>query len=402
MKAKINGKQIGIVTAMCGMAAAGIGMTLNTAGLFYTAAARALGCGKGAVSFTTTIMSMLSALTGLFTARLIRRYGVRKICRMAAGLLTAGTFLCAAARNLIFLYICCIFRGIGSGLAGYVTVTMVLSRWFNEKRGFVTGLALAFSGLPGVLFSGYLTHQVETAGWRTGYVSTGVLTVLFCVPSLILPVSLNPQTVGTEPYGKAQTEKKTEAAVRFSYRSPAFVLCLTASIVLYMLVSFSNHLPSYAVSIKQSAEAGALMLSTAMACNILSKVLYGELADHFGWFAAFILSNGLTLAGLFGLYFSRSAVILSVSAGLFAFTFSVSGIGISLAIQDLFGLENYGHVYPAVNLAGGVCNALAAALAGTVYDICGSYQPDLLAGMVFVLFSTVCFGLSRQAARQRK
>jgi len=55
-----------------------------------------------------------------------------------------------------------------------------------------------------------------------------------------------------------------------------------------------------------------------------------------------------------------------------------------------------------VNLAGGVCNALAAALAGTVYDICGSYQPDLLAGMVFVLFSTVCFGLSRQAARQRK
>lgn len=39
MKAKINGKQIGIVTAMCGMAAAGIGMTLNTAGLFYTAAA---------------------------------------------------------------------------------------------------------------------------------------------------------------------------------------------------------------------------------------------------------------------------------------------------------------------------------------------------------------------------
>ena len=70
-------------------------------------------------------------------------------------------------------------------------------------------------------------------------------------------------------------------------------------------------------------------------------------------------------AGLFDLYFSRSAVILSESAG-------------------------------------GVCNALAAALAGTVYDICGSYQPDLLAGMVFVLFSTVCFGLSRQAARQRK
>lgn len=398
----MNGKQIAAAVSMCTLAAAGIGMTLNTAGIFYTPVAEALHCGRGAAAFTTTIMSLLSALTGLFLPGWIRKYGLKKTAVTASLLLILGTLLCAAADSLPFLYVCSVIRGIGSGMAGYVTVTLVLSRWFYEKRGLVTGIAMAFSGIPGVLFSSLITHVNEAQGWRMGYVLSAVIIAILCIPCLCLKLSLNPEEIGSEPYGMKKEEVHTETAAHFSYGSPVFILTVIASLLLYMMVSFSNHLPSYAVSIGKSAAAGAEMLSAAMACNIISKVLYGEMADHIGWFRTFLIMNGLTLAGWIGLSAAEGTWLLVLSAGLFAFTFSVSGIGIPLAVQDLFGLENYARAYPAVNLSGGICNAIAASLAGMVYDVTGSYAWDLRAGMISVIVSTIVLAAADHMAKQKK
>ena len=55
--------------------------------------------------------------------------------------------------------------------------------------------------------------------------------------------------------------------------------------------------------------------------------------------------------------------------------------------RDLFGVQNYGGVYPAVSMGIAVANAVGSSVIGFLYDVSGSY--GIAIGLLLVMMASV-------------
>lgn len=60
-----------VVVALCGMLASSVGVGMNTAGLFFTPVSIDLGISRGSISFTSTIVSIMSALVAMVLPKIL-------------------------------------------------------------------------------------------------------------------------------------------------------------------------------------------------------------------------------------------------------------------------------------------------------------------------------------------
>jgi len=77
-----------------------------------------------------------------------------------------GVFLAAfAAPNIYLLYLTyCIIGGIGLGL-GYIVALAMLIKWFPDRRGFITGLAVAGFGAGAAITGPVGCESLVAIGW---------------------------------------------------------------------------------------------------------------------------------------------------------------------------------------------------------------------------------------------
>src|SRR5258708_23760388 len=73
----------------------------------------------------------------------MRRSGPRRVAIVAAVLYGLGTALAGTSHSLPMLYLTYgVIAGAGLGL-GYIVPVATLVRWFPDKRGLITGIAVA-------------------------------------------------------------------------------------------------------------------------------------------------------------------------------------------------------------------------------------------------------------------
>src|SRR5216684_1801409 len=96
-------------------------------------------------TFSITLVAL--GITAGFGGYLNNRFGPRTIAMVAGTLYGLGIFLASfVSPNITLLYLTYgVIGGIGLGL-GYIVALAMLIRWFPERRGFITGLAVAGFG----------------------------------------------------------------------------------------------------------------------------------------------------------------------------------------------------------------------------------------------------------------
>lgn len=378
----MKAKHIFVLIAMCGLAAATIGVTVNTAGVFYAPIAEDIGVGRGEVAMIITICSLMAAVVAMFIPKLLKESTLKIIIITAVVLLSGSTFMISRCTNLWQMYIMSVVRGIGDGMINFVMITMIINYWFYAKRGLFTSLVMAFSGVPGVLLSPVFSNMINASGWRTAFVWVAAATFLFCLPAIVLPFSIQPRTSGLQPYGYEEFLKERESGRTividdrpkpFNFFNSKFLLAIMLTISTSVVAAVPQHLPGYAVSIGKAASVGAMMLSVAMAFNIISKLVFGVLNDRVGPYKSILVMSAINITGILILLFIFEDWALYLGSAMYAVTFSVSAVGIAMLSGYLFGMEYYAAAYPVLSFIGGVSNAVAAALVGALYDVTGTY-----------------------------
>jgi len=108
------------------------------------------------ISLTFSITLLALGVTAAFGGYLQNRYGPRIVATAGGilyglGIILAGITL--PSHNVYVLYLTYgVIGGIGIGL-GYIVPLAMLLRWFPDRRGFITGLAVAGFGLGAVLIA---------------------------------------------------------------------------------------------------------------------------------------------------------------------------------------------------------------------------------------------------------
>src|SRR5215467_9693826 len=115
------------------------------ASLYYHVPSAQLGAAQlKPTNFTFSVVLLALGVTAGFGGYLNNRFGPRVIATAGGILYGLGVILASfAAPNLIVLYLTFgIIGGIGVGL-GYIVALAMLIKWFPDRRGFITGLAVA-------------------------------------------------------------------------------------------------------------------------------------------------------------------------------------------------------------------------------------------------------------------
>lgn len=168
------------------------------------------------------------------------------------------------------------------------------------------------------------------------------------------------------------------------------------------LDGIAQHFTGFALSIRLTAETGALMMSLSMVGNILTKLLIGILSDKFGPVKVCVSMIGLNACALLlSLHGSaaQSALILYIAAFLYGSVYSVGAVGFSLLSRRFFGPENYSKAYSVIGLLTTTGSAVSLPLIGYLYDFTGSYLPMF---WIALSFHTVNLALLWVVAKSAK
>ncbi len=275
-----------------------------------------------------------------------------------------------------------VISGFGLGFAYIVPIAMLL-KWFPDKRGLITGLAVGGFGFGAVLTAPLAQWLIE----RNPDVPTRAfipLGVAYLVMSVLgASVFRNPPTGYTVPGFEPATKAEASGAGADytqgeALRTPQWYL-LTAILTLNVVAGIS--LISQAKSSAQNI-AGYNVALAATAVGVLAifngagRIVWAAASDRIGRMPAFAVMLGLSGGGLLLLPHASNPVLFFVLAAIVYLCYG-GGFGTMPATAgDYFGVSNAGAIYGLMlvgwSLGGVVGPLLASALItdgapGTVY-----------------------------------
>ncbi|MBN2560855.1 MAG: OFA family MFS transporter [Phycisphaerae bacterium] len=353
------------------------------------------------------------AFVMLFAGRWQAKSGPRVVAAVGGIVLGVGYILGGFLGDSFVAQLVCIgfIGGAGIGLA-YVVPIAVGVRWFPDKKGMITGLAVAGFGfgatiwveLAGSWFGGLLntTHVFGLPGVQSVFVIYGIaFLVLVLLGSIVMvnppadwkPAGWNPDaTAGAAHASGALNLTAGRMAGTPQYWGLLLMFigsALAGLMVIYCIRLFgidslrANGVVTGGTAEEQIKEAG-IIAGHAMAAyailNGLGRIIWGTVSDKIGRKLALFLM--CLIQGIMMLAFFKVGVTeigLIVGACIIGFNFGGNFALFPAATADFFGNKNVGTNYPWVFLAYGVAGiagpkvaayfkdaAEAAAEAGTV------------------------------------
>jgi len=295
-----------------------------------------------------------------------------------------------------------VLSGAGIGLA-YVVPIAVCVKWFPDKKGLITGLAVAGFGfgatiwvkLAGSWFGGLLntTSVFGLPGVQSVFVIYGIaLAVLVLLGSAVM---VNPpedyQPEGWTPPSSENGDH--EGAVNFSasemLRTPQFYMLWSV----FMFAGVSGLMVIYCIklfgidALEHHGVVGAgAITGTAMAWyaifNGLGRIAWGSISDRIGrkqTITLMAILQGITMLVTYHVFISFGlAYGFIVAAALIGFNYGGSFALFPAITADYFGNKNVGSNYGWMFTAYGVAGLAGPLLAGYFKDAAqGAAQPSV-------------------------
>ena len=379
------------------------------ASLYYHVPAKLLGSAElKPTNFTFSIVLLALGITAGFGGYLNNRFGPRVVATAGGILYGIGVLLAAfAAPNIFVLYLTFgIIGGIGIGL-GYIVALAMLIKWFPDRRGFITGLAVAGFG-GGALITGLVAAAlIASVGVNNTFLYLGIayLVVIVVVAQFFRTAPDGYAPAGWTPSARQQSDRVArDYTLLEAFRLPRWYLLW---LILALNVTAGAALISVASPLAQKftgvdAVTAALLVSVIGIFNGAGRLFWGWLSDGIGRPFTF-LSMFVIQAIVFALLPSVSNfTVLLIPAAIIALCYG-GGFGTMPAFAaDFFGPKNAGTIYGAMLTAwsaGGIVGPILITSFGAGTNI--DYRTPLYIIAVIMLVSAALPLVARVLARRR-
>src|SRR6201984_1529579 len=175
--------------------------------VFRVPLSRQFGWSISEVTLTFTISIFVLGLAAVFGGLWMNRKGPRIVALTGGVLYGLGVFLASfSANKLWWLYLSYGFiGGIGLGL-GYIVPVAVLVKWFPDKRGLITGIAVGGFGAGALITAPVATRLIQAVGVLSTFAYLGIAYLVIAIAAALF--MQNPPG-GYQPPGWAPTAKET-------------------------------------------------------------------------------------------------------------------------------------------------------------------------------------------------
>jgi OFA family oxalate/formate antiporter-like MFS transporter len=343
------------------------------------------------VTLTFTISIFVLGFAAFFGGLWLNRKGPRVVALTGGALYGLGVFLASFSHSLSWLYLSYgLIGGIGLGL-GYIVPVAVLVKWFPDRRGLITGIAVGGFGAGALITAPVATRLIQSVGVLSTFAYLGIA---YLVVTIISGSFMQNPPDGWKPEGWTPTANQTsQRAGRDFVLSEALKTWQWYALWLLLFLNtcagisvISQEAPIFQELTGVSAIVAAGMVGLASIGNAVGRVFWAWVSD--------LITRRATFAVIFilqVLLFWFLPKIATVSL-MTIITFVVlmcygGGFGTMPAFAaDYFGPKNVGPIYGLMLTAWSFASAVGPLFTAHMRETAGSYGGALhiVAGVMAV------------------
>jgi OFA family oxalate/formate antiporter-like MFS transporter len=344
------------------------------------------------VTLTFTICVFVLGVSAFFGGLWLNKKGPRIVALTGGFLYGLGVFLASlSADKLWWLYLSYgVIGGIGLGF-GYIVPVAVLVKWFPDKRGLITGIAVGGFGAGALVTAPVATRLIQSVGVLQTFAYLGIayLIVTMATGSLMK----NPPD-GWKPEGwsPSATQSKQRATKDYSLGDALktwqwwalwLLLFLNTSAGISLI---SQESPMFQEIAKVSAIIAAGMVGIVSIGNAVGRIFWAWTSDALTRRWTFVVMF-LVQVGLFWMLPGIASVPVLTAVSFIILMCYGGGFGTMPAFAaDYFGSKNVGAIYGLMLTAWGSASAFGPLLIAHLRQASGSYVSGLhiIAGVMAV------------------
>ena len=335
------------------------------------------------VTLTFTISIFVLGVSAFFGGLWLNKKGPRVVALAGGFLYGLGVFLASfSANKLWWLYLSYgLIGGIGVGFS-YIVPVAVLVKWFPDRRGLITGIAVGGFGAGALVTAPVATRLIQSVGVLQTFAYLGVA---YLVITMATGYFMQNPPDGWKPAGWAPsaTQAAQRAVVDYTLSSALKTWQWWALWALLFLNTsagisiISQESPMFQEIARVGAVVAAGMVGIASIGNAVGRIFWAWVSDavtrRWTFVTMFLLQVGLfwILPGV------SSAAVLTVLSFIVLMCYG-GGFGTMPAFTaDYFGSKNVGPIYGLMLTAWGCASAFGPLLIAHMRQISGSYASGL-------------------------
>ncbi len=344
------------------------------------------------ITLTFSIALVALGFGAILGGTLLEKWGPRWVATLSGLLYGAGFIGAGLLPTLWGLYLTYgLMSGLGMGL-GYIVPLATLIKWFPDKRGLITGLAVAGFGGGAVLTTLVAPSLIKAVGLYPTFIVFGVVYLLLVVGAAqqykVAPAGFAPP--GWKP-NASETKQRTavDYALPEALRTWQWYLLWA---ILFLNVTAGVMLISQAAPMAQEItgvrkELAARIVIFISVANCVGRLFWAWLSDKITRRHVFLIMFLLQAALFFVMTAVRDFGLLSVLMITVALCYG-GGFGTMPALAaDYFGSKHAGKVYGLMLSAWSAGGVLGPLLIAQVKDRTNTYRAALMAVAVVMLAS---------------
>ena len=360
---------------------------------------------RSAFSLSNSILQGMGILFSPFITKKLAKGNMKKIQSISIILFALVFASYSLATKPIHFYISSVILGICYLHTSMIPISMMITNWFDKKRGLAMSLSMSGIGFGGFIFSPLVTSWISNFGWRNAYLIFAVVILVVSLPMALFVFKKSPEEKGLKPYGYGEDSNKksntiNESTIELSLTSkemllkPFFILLIVASACNGLINTGAlSQFPPALEDLHGAVKAGQI-ISIYSIIGVFGKLLLGWLSDKFGVMKSIFfgcICFGLTFVAMI---FAKNMTATYLMALVFGLAMGVGNVIPPLITSAICGPKKYGEIYGYVNSTTQLGLTFGSIVVASIYDKTGSYNNAWIVMIALVVVTLISWLLS--------
>ena len=382
------------------IAAAGVVMQIALGAVYAWSVFRipltqAFGWTISQITLTFTIAILILGFAAFAGGIWMRHAGPRQVGLAAGALYGLGVFLASFSGGRLWWLYCSygLIAGVGLGL-GYIVPVATLVKWFPDKRGLITGIAVAGFGSGALITAPIATRLIAQVGVLQTFAILGSVYFVAVIggalfmqdpPEGYRPAGWSP-TAAQQKQHTARMCTLQDALQSWQWYALWALLFLNTTAGIAII---SQAAPMAEEMTRSTAEQAAAMVGLISIANGAGRLLWAWLSDFIGRRSVFLMMFPIQAAIFWFLPSVQSFPMFTALLFLILLCYG-GGFGTMPAfVADYFGAKNVASIYGLMLTAWGFAGVLGPTLIASLRQNTGRYHEALFAIAALMLVSAV-------------
>jgi predicted MFS family arabinose efflux permease len=359
-----------------------------TSGVFLKPIAADMQWPRSTVSLGLSLASCVSAVATPVFGRMVDRWGVRAVALPGLPLFAVSLGLLAFSPRSapVFAFLSAL-AGVASTVQSPLMYAKTIAAWFDDRRGFALGIAMAGVGLGAMIMPQIARALIDWAGWRVTYLGLGVITLAVAFPAVALCIR---EPVPREESGESYpgSVAREGLAARDAAQTGQFWSMAGAFLLAGAAINGANaHIVPLLTDHGLSPAAATAIFAFMGFSTLLGRPFVGLLLDHI--FAPYVATAFfLVPLAAFPLLVMGSGPGPAIGAALLGLALGAEIDLVAFLTTRYLGQRAFGEIYGYLFMAFVLGASVGQFLGDVSFDRLGSYTPALI-GYGFALVGAV-------------